>query len=145
MSAHTKKHHTNQKKLGILRIEYGQSKRVFKNVPLKSVEKLVNPLMKFLDEKESQESLNFENAYKKHFETIGGEKAYRLSAHAVKTCRIETGMTQNELAQIIETDQAHISNIERARKPIGKRLAQKLSAIFKKHNASFFLSELPQK
>ena len=142
MSAHMKKLRTNSKqkrKIQSLRIEFSGEQHTFTNVPLTSIKKFIHSILEF----SNNDSVDFETAYKDHFKTIGGISAYRLSAHAVKTCRIDYKLTQKKLAELLATDQAHISNIEHARKPVGKVLAKRLASIFKEHNASFFLSDLP--
>ncbi len=139
MSVHTKKHPI---KRPVITLEIEGKKHVYQNVPISQVSKLLEFLSAFppCESVETLEKIPFEDAYKDHFAKIGGEVPNQYSAHAVRTCRKENGFTQTVLAELLGTDQAHISNIERARKPVGKRLAKKLAQIFTKYEPSFFLS-----
>ncbi|MBT5855565.1 helix-turn-helix transcriptional regulator [bacterium] len=68
---------------------------------------------------------------------IGGEPSYRYGAYIAKKHRQDKGWTQSELALKLGLGQANVSNIEHARKPIGKRLAKKLGTAFNVDPASF--------
>lgn len=51
--------------------------------------------------------------------------------HFLKDLRLREEYTQSYLSQLIGTSANNISSMERGKRPIGKKTAQKLAAIFK--------------
>lgn len=72
---------------------------------------------------------------------IGGIEKYRDVALLIKSLREEAPMTQVELAEKLNVTQPYISDIERATKAIGKKVAKKLGQIFKVE-ARLFLTDI---
>lgn len=68
---------------------------------------------------------------------IGGIQAYRRSAHMVKSARLGESMTQIQLSKLLDMDQRNLSQIENAKRPVGKVLAKKLAKVFNIHYKVF--------
>jgi DNA-binding XRE family transcriptional regulator len=71
---------------------------------------------------------------------IGGDESNRNSAHMVRSARKSEGMTQVELSKKLGVDQRNLSQIENAKRPVGKKIAKNLSEIFN-INYKVFLSD----
>ncbi|MFH1157946.1 MAG: helix-turn-helix transcriptional regulator [Pseudomonadota bacterium] len=50
-------------------------------------------------------------------------------ATMLRSARYKAGMTQKELAGILEIHQHHLSEMEHGKRPIGKNMAKKLSEV----------------
>lgn len=75
---------------------------------------------------------------KLHEEHVTAEEAIkdiadgrREWAVALKGLRYREDLTQKQLGELIGVDQGNISSMERGKRPIGKNIAKKLSALFK--------------
>ncbi|HAR62892.1 MAG: hypothetical protein DKM50_04870 [Candidatus Margulisiibacteriota bacterium] len=121
---------------------------VLKNVtdediqPIKdAIEKVVSQLPEQKKEVE-EDFISLDDAFVDLLEKVGGEPAYRKAALIIKSCRTEYRISQKKLAELLGTEQSYISKMERAKIPVGKRSAQKLSKIFNK-SYKIFMTDLP--
>ena len=58
------------------------------------------------------------------------DQKYGKIAATIRGFRVRDGLTQVELAEKLHIHQTHISQIERGKRTVGKKLAQKLAKVF---------------
>ncbi len=116
-----------------LRFDFYNHTFVFRNVPQKEVEGILKKL-KSLEKYRAidTDTVIIENSpvLNALLAEVGGEAVYRNGAVALKSCRKEAGLSQTALAHMIRRDQGAISKMERAKIPIGKKMAKKFADIF---------------
>ena len=119
MSAHTRKLPTSdQIEVAIL----GPTKKTF-FIPRKASSKLLG-FIKMLQETEEDDSIPADEAFKDL------DQKYGKIGVTLQGFRHRDGLTQAVLAQKLGIQQAHVSQMEHSKRPIGKKLAQKLAKIF---------------
>ena len=84
----------------------------------------LKPILRSL-EGYKEEGIPWRELAKDRIKAAGGESAYM-----VKTARQSADMTQAELAKRLKMPQSNISQIETGDRPVGKKLAKRLSKIF---------------
>ncbi len=116
MSAPTKKLPTEE---GI-QIKIGNSrKRVF-SVPKSKA----NGILMLLEEYEIKEAKDWREVFESELIELSN------SALALKGARLREEMTQQELAEILETSQSHMALLESGNRAITKKMAKRLADIF---------------
>ncbi len=84
----------------------------------------LKPILRSLEEYK-EEGIPWRELAKDRIKAAGGESAYM-----VKSARQSADMTQAELAKRLKMPQSNISQIETGDRPVGKKLAKRLSKIF---------------
>lgn len=113
MSGHTKMHPTE------IQVVMGSNVRRYRDIPTAKLKPILTLLQGYEDG-----SIPWRELAKKHFEAAGGEGAFM-----VREARKRVGMTQMKLAEKLGMPQGNVSQLEAGRRPIGKKLAKRLSKI----------------
>lgn len=120
MSARTRKRPTDaQIEVAIL----GPTKKTF-FIPRKASSKLLKFIKMLQESEEDDDSVLADEAFKDL------DKKYGKIGVTLQGFRHRDGLTQIELAKKLGIQQAHVSQMEHSKRPIGKKLAQKLATIF---------------
>ena len=117
MSERAKKLPTDEVRVSIR----GAKPRLF-IVPKDKALGVVNLLSDF-EVKEREESIPWREAFKELHEK------YSEAGATLQGARLKENLTQAELAERLKVTQADISNMEHGRRPIGKKMAQRLAKI----------------
>jgi len=147
MLGHTKKRliKGQPEKVSNLQFIVDEKEYYFTNVPTVKIQSILSTLSqeKSYDETAasySDEFITVDELMQPDLESIGGIEEYRSSAHMVKSARTGNEMTQVQLSESLAMDQRNLSQIENAKRPVGKKLAQKLAKVFNL-NYKVFLSD----
>lgn len=100
-------------------IRFGKDRYVFSNVPQSKVKPIITSLKEYRETTIPWRELSAERMTKQ-----GGEAAYML-----RVSRERQGLSQNQLAKLLKTQQSNISQMECGKRGIGKGLAKRLSKI----------------
>ena len=65
------------------------------------------------------------------------DQKYGKVGTTIRGLRIRDGLTQKQLAHKLNIHQVHISQIERGKRVVGKKLAQKLAKVFRTDHRLF--------
>ena len=112
--------------LNINRVQYNQYENNYNNIPIKHLNNIANYFEVSID---YLFNLNKTNHYKNFSKEIDNQK----SGNRLKEFRKDNKLTQNKLAQMLNTNQSVIANYERGRNPIATPF---LYTICKKYNIS---------
>lgn len=91
---------------------------------------LVAILENISEESKESDRVLWRDELNKDLKKMPGDPAYKESAFMVRAARRGNDMTQKELAKKLDIDPKNLSHIERARRPVGKKLAHKLGKVF---------------
>lgn len=130
MSVHMKKHPTNSKQEVVLCLTANNQEKIFK-IPGELLSKLI-PY-----EIENQQAIQRELM---RFKTALGltpaevfsnlKEKYSEPGAYLKGIRLREGLNQVEFAKKIDVTQGDLSKMEHGKRPIGKKLAQKIGQLF---------------
>ena len=142
MLAHMKKRPT--KKVSKLQLIIGNKKHVYVDVPSLKIQPILKSLVTLdkykVDLENVPDYVEFDALMEKDLKKMGGDERYRQSAYMVRSARKSEEMTQVGLCKKLKIDQRNLSQIENAKRPVGKGLAKKLSTVFN-INYKVFLSD----
>ena len=131
----------NQKTVESLTLSANDNTLHFSNVPSKALFEITLLLSKFKLEPDSELSTeSWQDVFEDLYNGIDGIESYKNSAVAVKSARLSEQWSQKVLAEKLTILQSNLSKIENAKRPVGKRLAQKLGKVFGL-NYKVFLSD----
>ena len=123
MSERTKKLHTDA---NIEVVIHGDDSAMRYMLPRSSVQKLMIQLKQFkVVEAGDEEMVSPEEVFKDIYAKYG------VIGATIRGFRLRDEMTQAMLAVKLEVRQSHISEMEHSKRPVGKKLAQKLAKIFR--------------
>lgn len=122
MSAHMKKHHTEEKNVQVIIIRSDVLKRF--TVSQAEAGRLSDFLKTLRRTSPQEELVPAEEVFKDLHEKYG-----RVGS-MVRGYRARDGFTQKELAKKLQIHQVHISQIENGKRTVGKALAKKLAKVF---------------
>jgi ribosome-binding protein aMBF1 (putative translation factor) len=120
MSERTKKHLTNEY---IKIVIHDASKQVFILTRSEALQ-ILSMLSAHQAQEEAEESIPADEVF------ADLDKKYGKIGVTIRGCRSRDGLTQAELAKKLGIPQRHVSEMEHSKRPIGKKMAQKLAAIF---------------
>lgn len=109
-----------KKPLTEIQVRMGRNFWKYSRVPSSRLKPVLTLLENYKDQ-----PVSWREAAKHRMSMAGGEGAYML-----KSGRQMAGITQVQLAKKLGMPQGNISQIESGHRPIGKKLAKKLSEIF---------------
>ncbi len=121
MSAHTKTHPTNQEPTYRVVIEMPGKKKILSFVSEKNLPKLEA----FLEKYGKSESTSWEELARSRI------AKYKKSGLALRGARYREGLSQKELAKRTGISQENISKMENGQRPIGDKVAKKLTKALK--------------
>lgn len=107
----------------------GDTPRTFL-IPEDEVKNVIRLIEKKAVEEEG-ESAPWEEMFKDRFKKIG------KPAVMLRGARTKEGMSQVQLAEKLDIDQADLSKMENGKRPIGKKMAKKLGKILRIHYQLF--------
>ena len=119
MSVPMKKRRTNE---SVEVVVFGPSKKIF-SIPRNEMSKLIG-FLNALQEREDNELVPAAEAFKNIIKKYG-----KVGVH-IRGLRGREGLTQIQLAEKLGIKQSHISQMEHSKRPVGKKLAQKLGQLF---------------
>lgn len=103
-----------------VQVNVGGKTLKFTDVPSSKLKPILRSLKEY-----KEEGIPWRELAKDRMRAAGGESAYM-----VKSARQSADMTQAELAKQLKMPQSNISQIETGNRPVGKKLAKRLSKIF---------------
>ena len=137
MRAHTKKHPTDKKIYPELQLILGGVTHTYNNVQNDKIDQILDIL------EDDETYVSADTLYLEKIDKLDGVPEYKRSAYFVRSARKEKAYTQNTLASMLGITQANLSSLENAKRPIGKKLAEKLSEVFGV-GYKVFLTDLPK-
>jgi len=111
---------------------------VYFNVPMQLIDKVyetLKPLKSQIVETPSDDP--WESSFKDIRDNINGEEIYKNSAITIRGARNREGLSQTALANSLGINRTNLSLLENAKRPVGKKLAQKLAKVFNIHYKVF--------
>lgn len=125
MSEHTKKPLTkNKAKYPNLKFVYGTMSHKFDNVPTEKIESILKIL------NDTSDSISAQSLIDNEINQIPGDSLYKEVGFHLKNLRYRDNLSQNALSKLTGIEQSSISSIENGKRPVGKKIAQKLAKVF---------------
>jgi ribosome-binding protein aMBF1 (putative translation factor) len=121
MSAHTKKHHTDN--INCVPVKIGGLRPKIFLLPREEVLGLIKLLKKY--EVEEKDTIPWKESFKGLLEKSSS------GSIAIKAERTMAKLTQAQLAEKLDVPQHVVSEMENRKRSIGKNMAKKLASIFK--------------
>lgn len=119
MSAHMKQHPTKSELIYKVIVEMPGRKKILSLVPAKHMQKLEA----FLEKYAKSDAISWEDL------AVDRIAKYTKTGLALRGARYREGLSQKELSKYSGISQENISKMENGKRPIGKKVAQKLSDI----------------
>ncbi len=124
----TKKYPTKQKQ-NRLKLTIKNTTWRYDRVPISRIKKIQNELKPY-ETKQEENTTDWRSLLNKQTAEMDGETAYKEGAVMIKGLRARENMSQSKLATQLNIRQENLSKLENAKRPISKKMAQKLGKLF---------------